>query len=810
MSDSGSEGDHKPLIAWRRGKRTPRNRNTIDDLRLKQAVTFIDDAIQYRAIHHKIDSASLKLYGIYYSRPVQWLIGISIAVIFLLTFFERPSSISASSDPACAKRYTPPCGTTEAIEFVCLFIFLIDATVKGYLLGMRRFIRKAWHILYFTVIIISIIDWMVTVGTDCREIAHVTRWRRIFRPVFLLHYSTLMKKTLKSLSKTVPQIMSVMFLLLLHIYFFTMIGMLLFHDRSQGPESSHNGTNHSSANAPHHHNSTQFHCYYTQHNKTHNVTLRSEAHKYFQTLETSMISLLVLLTTANNPDVMIPAYREHRLYALYFIVYLAIGLYLLLNLLTAVIYNQFRGYLASSLQGSFFRRRVGVRAAFEVLKSSRLNSPAKERIDTVDLALVKQVVNRIRLPKQYEPKMHQNLHKWESNRMTYVEFRDYFDTLYLDPSQFVDDRRDFTLSQKSVVRVAQKVIRSRWYKWFQNIVTIANCFVITLELVREYDSNMAHDDSTLAIVNMSFIFYYFFEQLFMLCFLGPREYASNKGNIYDGVVAVGMMVVQIVIFSVDRFPFAHRRANSAALHSLSLWDLYRIVNILIMVRLLRVIPHIKMLRVITGTLADLVKSLAPFMGILVVAYYFFAILGMQCLGNVPKFSDMHHIRKGTRLSQCGTYENLHYFPNNFDDFASSLVVLWDVMVVNNWSVFLEAYSYAVSPWAQLYFIAWWFTSAVVCANLFIALVLEAFISKWDELKIDQTGRRITSVGDETFSRVNVVPGVQTTSIQTTEPSAGTTTDRNFYIHRAFRGNLVEPSEHSIMHELHSHAELVVY
>ena len=40
---------------------------------------------------------------------------------------------------------------------------------------------------------------------------------------------------------------------------------------------------------------------------------------------------------------------------------------------------------------------------------------------------------------------------------------------------------------------------------------------------------------------------------------------------------------------------------------------------------------------------------------------------------------------------CGSYQQLGYWANNFDDFASTVVVLWDLMVVNNWHVFLQAY-----------------------------------------------------------------------------------------------------------------------
>jgi len=47
------------------------------------------------------------------------------------------------------------------------------------------------------------------------------------------------------------------------------------------------------------------------------------------------------------------------------------------------------------------------------------------------------------------------------------------------------------------------------------------------------------------------------------------------------------------------------------------------------------------------------------------------------------------------------------------------------MVVNNWGVFLQAFK-EVNPWSQ-----WWLISSVVCINLFIALILDHFIAKWE-------------------------------------------------------------------------------
>uniref|UniRef100_A0A672GPU0 Ion transport domain-containing protein n=1 Tax=Salarias fasciatus TaxID=181472 RepID=A0A672GPU0_SALFA len=299
-----------------------------EELYIQQAVVFIEDAIQYRSINHRVDAGSLRLYRWYYSRICQWGLGLNIALVLLLAFVERPSSLSVSSDPRYrSDPWQPPCGLTEGIELLCLLIFALDFAVKSYLIGWEELRKSKWLIGYTVVISVSFIDWVLSVSMVCDEKLRV---RRLLRPFFLLQNSSLMKKTLKCIKRTLPEIASVILLLALHLCLFTMIGMLLFA-------------------------------------KTEDPKKNGEWELHFRSLTNSFTSLLVLLTTANNPDVMIPAYSVNRAYSIFFIAFSVIGTYCLMNLLTAIIYNQFKGFLLMSVQTSIIRRRLGIRAAFQVL-----------------------------------------------------------------------------------------------------------------------------------------------------------------------------------------------------------------------------------------------------------------------------------------------------------------------------------------------------------------------------------------------------------------------------------------------------------
>uniref|UniRef100_A0A9J8ARR9 Two pore segment channel 2 n=1 Tax=Cyprinus carpio carpio TaxID=630221 RepID=A0A9J8ARR9_CYPCA len=505
------------------------------DLYIQQAVVFIEDAIQYRSINHRVDSGSLRLYRWYYSKICQWGLGFTIAVVLALAFIETPSSLTYTSDIRFKpKPWEPPCGLTEGIEMVCLCIFILDFTVKSYLIGWEEFRMNKWLIGYIVVIAASVIDWMLSVSMVCNENLRV---RRLIRPFFLLQNSSLMKKTLKCIKRTLPEIKN------------------------------------------------------------------GEWETYFKNLPKSLSSLLVLLTTANNPD--------------------------------------------------------GTHIDCSVFVLSLQHPPKPE---------------------------------------------------YSSP----------------VLQHIQYMYSHFYIVVLGNVVALANVICICTVLVLNSEKSASEKNNFyMEILNCIFILYYLIEMLLKIVAFGWRGYLSYRNNIFDGFFTVLLLVT----FARDPVPG----------RVMPLWEMVRLVNMLIVFRFLRIIPEIKLMAVVASTLVDLVKNLRAFAGILLVKTFliiFIVFTSEPRLSLCSPFSlisnsSIENKTDGPFSMDCGTFEQLEYWPNNFDDFASSLVLLYNIMVVNNWHVFTDAYTRYTTEWSLVYFVAWWLTSSVMWVNLFVALILENFTYKWD-------------------------------------------------------------------------------
>ncbi|XP_027009050.1 two pore channel protein 2 isoform X1 [Tachysurus fulvidraco] len=725
-SDSQSDSKEASRLSNSHSRDSVHVQDRDEDLYIQQAVVFIEDAIQYRSINHKVDLRSLNLYRWYYSRICQWGLGFTIAIILALAFVEKPSSITYTSDPRFRPEpWEPPCGLPEAIEMVCLCIFILDIVVKSYLIGWEEFRANKWLIGYALVIAVSVIDCIISFAMLCDPTIRV---RRLIRPFFLLQNSSLMKKTLKCIKRTIPEIVSVFLLLALHLCLFTMIGMLIF-PRSE--DSSKNG----------------------------------EWELYFRNLPKALSSLLVLLTTANNPDVMIPAYSLNRGYTIFFILFSVCGTYILMNLLTAIIYNQFRGYLLMSVQASILRRLLGIRAAFRVLCCpGQRHDDSSEDLKRVRVGTVLQVMRKVQMTSYYRQAVIKAAQEFPDGFIDGEAFQRLFDEL---DKEHIKEHPPNPQYSSSILQSVQKVCSHYYLTVVGNVVALTNVICICTILVLDSEKTVIErNDYYMEVINWAFIIYYLIEMILKLIALGWKGYISYRNNVFDGFFTILLLILQVTIFVV--FRITDPKSMMGQLGGISLWEMVRLVNMLIVFRFLRIIPEIKLMALVASTLVDLVKNLRAFAGILLVVYYVYAVIGIWLFQGAitPPVSSVANSSSENSTSnftmECGSYEQLEYWPNNFDDFASSLVLLYDVMVVNNWHVFMDAYTRYTTEWSKVYFVSWWFTSSVMWVNLFVALILENFTYKWDK------------------SHAMSVSDVERTSYETT-------------VHVMFRDKIQEPS-----------------
>ena len=697
------------------------------------------------ALHHEapaIDELKstkrLLLRSLYHSVLFKAIFIVAACVLLIvLPFMEHKSSFTALTNHMHKEELAPAKNkllvTSLIIELFFLGVLTIDVILRGVVLFPRPYEKfcASYVVTYCAYTAALVISWIclfgsfLTLAESVSSLDALTFIRQLVRPMFLIVQASMMRKGLKAIFYSSLQLISILLLLFIVIFVFMMLGFAVF---------------------PRHLHSAHF----GQSNIVADTDTVEEGETYFNSSTDTFWYLLVYLSTANSPDFGTPAYNNHRAYFVYFGIFFFVTSYLILKVISAFYALRFLYFLKESMKRTNEHRKECFEEAFKALENGNFVKVQTIRNITVsDMNLIDEgsfrllcVSMSVRLNTLNENELKINKDKFNS----------LLSKIFSCHMPLQEDKRNFYAI--GISNINKKCTATYLcVKFVTDLVSLPFAVIqfiyLTILLIDDYDNSLTNPRSTMVNAMLAFsclFFPEFFVRFFLL--IGHFIWPSNSFKDFD-VKKLCRIVLKwlflghnlrsdaatkrflgflvdffdcLQLFSIIVLGFIHVPCLNKGTYDdcFGLWNLIRIIQVtivLVIFRMFRMLAKIPTFAIVFKSLLHILILFVPLMLLGYLFYYEFAVIGMAIFRGV-------NLNDTTAASDCGSYENLNYHPYNFEDFGSSLVVLWNLMIVNNWHIIVDAYVRRMSPYVRIYFVIWWLFTETILNGVLFGFLLE--------------------------------------------------------------------------------------
>ncbi|CAG9815106.1 unnamed protein product [Phaedon cochleariae] len=571
-------------------------------------------------------------------------------VLLLLALVEKPALEDAEF----------PVGLHGTLELVALGVIGVELALKLRWIGWTTILRHKRTMVKCVTLSIMVVEAITVL---IRQSSHF-RATRALRPIFLVDTRACgaVRRYIRQILQSLPPILDMLGLLMFFVCSYALLGYFLF--------SGH------------------------------------ETNLYFRTLGDSFVSMFVLLTTANFPDVMMPSYAISKWTAVFFISYISTVLYVLMNLMLAVVYETFTGIEKEKFRKLLLHKRQACKLAFRLLVS-------KQAPDNVRF---RQFHGMMRY---YSPQtklrdvvlIFRQLNKSNSGQLSQDEFLNIYDgtTLKWRTKTPIDPWFSAAWPPlRALCRSSRIFVTWSYFEHIVYLLIVSNGLAMLVRVLQDC-ATLEEGAKNFAASWDSYLFLILFlvEALLKIIGLGWTEYISSGWNVFD-------LSVTLLAFGGAFF--------------LTMMPSWTAVVILRPLRLLRIFKLKKRYRDIFGTLVLLSPLMSSTAVVMMVMYYFFAIIGMElfsqydlrncCVNSTVE--DFYKYSSNVTSSGIG-----YYYLNNFNNLIISGITLFELTVVNNWFIVMDAYASVTNKFSRLYFMLFYLFTMVVL-TIVVASVLEAF------------------------------------------------------------------------------------
>ncbi|XP_077935731.1 two pore segment channel 3 isoform X2 [Gasterosteus aculeatus] len=606
-----------------------------------------------------------------------------IPKVLLLFFIVVDLSLAIFEEPAV---FLLPVACTMLVELLCLLVFALRLTHYAKVIPRDKFWKDPKNICIIVTLALTLVDMIVYGALDAAG-CYAVRWSRVLRPLLLVNVTEgrQLRRAFRSIRNALPQIFYVFMLFMFSLLIFSLMALKLLGKRGL---------------------------------KT------IDGAPYFTNYLEIVLDLYVLVTTANSPDVMMPAYNSSFVFAVFFILYILINTYIFMSVFLAVVYNNYKKYLKEEVRQLVRTKRHKMARAFAVLQEPK----AAGGEPVVSQANWNQIV---RLVQPGISNAHREL-LWSVGdddnqgcvgKLAFVQLADLLNieviTLKSRPHPLQSAFPAFYLSAPS--RLVCRLVQHRAFVVAYDLIILVNAVFIGLD----------EENPLIANSEWAFLALYLLEILLKLYVFEPRSFFSrhNFWNWFDTIIVVSALIATIVNSALT---------SSGNYTSRQILDIVFILRVL---RLIRVVDNIQRFRAIINTLIRIGPAILTFGQLIIVVYYIFAMVGMELFKGKVKFyeedsSDPAKAYCGNELLRGTAFAQLNYCKNNFNNVVSSYILLVELTVVNQWHVLSSGFAAVTHASARLFFILFHIMVVIVIINIFVAFVLEAFFVEYSVDKSD--------------------------------------------------------------------------
>ncbi|XP_053316776.1 two pore channel protein 1-like [Spea bombifrons] len=666
MSETGAKSDVTSSANARSEEVSSSSEAEHPDENLLLAAAYVYDAQYNRNIPFETSPQAVRLYYFYNHWAMQLATYLCIIVDLSLALFEEPAV------------YPLPFLVTAVVEVLCLMAFFGRLVHFSRVTPRRVFWKDTKNICVMVTIMLNLID-LIIYGALSIAYVHSVRWSRVLRPIYLVNFaeSRQIRRAFRSIRNTLPEILYVLLLFLFSVLMFSLMALKLFGSRKL---------------------------------KT------AEGEPYFENYLEGVFNLYVLVTTANSPDVMMPAYDYNWWYCIFFIAYIILNTYIFMSVFLAVVYNNYRKHLKNEIRKLAYMKRRKMMEAFGAVKvkeGSEFVVPEARWKHLVKL-VAPDISNSHR---ELLLRVSADENTGHVGKESFMRLADLLNIKVITMKARMHPFESWMpyLYKSTLSRFIRRVVRHKGFVYAFDVIILVNAIFIAL------------DDENPLISNAEWVFLglYLVEILLKLYTYEPRTFfAKNQfWNWFDTFIIVAALVATIANAVLK---------SSSQYNSQQVLDIVFILRVL---RLIRIIDSIQRFRVIVNTLINIVPTMLTFGGLILVIYYVFAIIGMEIFSGKIQFfpensTDPLAQDCGAAALRGSAFAKGRYCRNNFNDIASTFIVLVELTVVNQWHVLATGFSLVTHPAAKLYFVAFHVVIVIMIINIFVAFILEAFFVEY--------------------------------------------------------------------------------